>query len=344
MNTAMTHTLQIGNALRRRAGTAALAAMLIAAASHSWAQPAASAQELVTSRTLQATPPPPSQPAAIAEGEDMRPFFKEDIWRDPDRGFFFAPDPRDVAQPKKPEPPKPMAAPKPKRFEEFTTAKEVQAEHDRLRDQAILRPSEQNVLDYHRFKTAMISQSEKFAAVSQRVIWNNPDIDYNAERASAGFANSNVVDKTIDFESDLVKQYAANYGVLFFFRSDCGYCHEQVPVLGELQRKFGMEVLGVSLDGKPIPNVRKWMPDNGVSMRVSGGKGVKSTPSLYLVSKDQSDVVFLGSGVIAMDEIGYRLRLQTMKRAEDVYRPAMSDPRLVNSQYKAAGRVSPPQR
>lgn len=259
------------------------------------------------------------------------PWFKQDIWRDPDRGFFFVPEEKKPAPKvtKKPqEEPKQAEAPKPKKFSDFRSSKEAQAEHDRLLDVAIFSPTEPNVLAYNEFKTQMLAASETFAAVTQRVIWNNPEIDYNSQRPAAGFAAVNAKEQTLNFEGDLLKQYAANYGILFFFRSDCAYCHEQVPILGELNYKYGFEILGVSMDNKPIKTVNKWVPDNGISMKVSEGKGIKVTPSMYLVAKDKSHSLFLGAGLIALDEVGYRLRLLTLEKAQDSYKPALQDPRI----------------
>lgn len=284
----------------------------------------ASAQEVqVDTNTVQQAAP------ESATGE---PWFKQDIWRDPDRGFFFVPEekkpkPKVVAKPPQEEP-KQAEAPKPKKFSDFKTSKEAQAEHDRLLDVALFSPTEANVLAYNQFKTELLAASETFAAVTQRVIWNNPEIDYNSQRPAAGFAAVNAKEQTLNFEADLLKQYAANYGILFFFRSDCAYCHEQVPVLGELNYKYGFEILGVSMDNKPIKTVNKWVPDNGISLKVSDGKGIKVTPSMYLVAKDKSHSLFLGAGLIALDEVGYRLRLLTLEKAQDSYKPALQDPRI----------------
>ena len=70
------------------------------------------------------------------------------------------------------------------------SVREIRAEHDRLLDLAVVKPTPANVLAYHQFKTKMLAQSETFSAVSQSVIWANPEIDYNATNPVANFAQT----------------------------------------------------------------------------------------------------------------------------------------------------------
>ena len=49
------------------------------------------------------------------------------------------------------------------------SVREIRAEHDRLLDLAVVKPTPVNVLAYHQFKTKMLAQSETFSAVSQSV-------------------------------------------------------------------------------------------------------------------------------------------------------------------------------
>jgi thiol-disulfide isomerase/thioredoxin len=46
-----------------------------------------------------------------------------------------------------------------------------------------------------------------------------------------------------------MKNIAREHGLIFFFRSDCPYCHQYAPTLKLLSEMYGIEVLGVSIDG-----------------------------------------------------------------------------------------------
>jgi conjugal transfer pilus assembly protein TraF len=235
-----------------------------------------------------------------------------------ERPFHFYPELESVAKP----PPKAPTPPKQSRkFEDLKTVKEIKEEHDRLLDVAVVNPTVVTVLAYHEFKTKMLAQSEKFSSVSQAVIWQNPSIDYNATNPVANFAQtSQRIQKNRD-EEQLLRDLSRTHGIVFFARSDCGPCHAQAPIFVEMQRTYGINVLAVSLDGGRIPGFDNARPDNGISKRLTGGRGVEVTPMSFLVSKDLNEVKMLGAGILAEDEILNRIRLIKTRAPEAYYTP-----------------------
>lgn len=235
-------------------------------------------------------------------------------WKQGERPFHYYPD----ADRRRPIPPTQF---KPKRFEDMESVKEIRDEHDRLLDKAVVKPTEANVLAYHEFKTKMLAQTETFSAVSQAVIWANPAIDYNATNPVANFAQtSQRIQKNRD-EEQLLRDLSKSHGIVFFFRGTCGPCHAQAPILQQLQKQYGIEVLAISLDGGSIPGLANVRPDNGISKALTGGRGVEMTPMSFLVSRDYKDITMLGAGILAEDEILNRIRLLKTRTPETMYQP-----------------------
>jgi conjugal transfer pilus assembly protein TraF len=56
--------------------------------------------------------------------------------------------------------------------------------------------------------------------------------------------------------TNYMKNIAREHGLIFFFRSDCPYCHQYAPTLKLLSEMYGIEVLGVSIDGAVYLNSR----------------------------------------------------------------------------------------
>lgn len=235
-------------------------------------------------------------------------WWEESPWSNPDRGFNWYPDPATVAPPPKPKaPPPPQAAKPPKKLNEIDNIKDLGKEVDRLRDVAIMTPTENNVLAYLRAKKFVLDKSSMFADVHRRVVWKSPEVDYNVVSPQANFAQS---DMRIQYNRDsasLMNRLAKTHGLLFFYRSDCNFCHIQAPVLRMLQDRYNVEVLAISGDGGPIAQFPNARPDNGIGRFVTNGVGIETYPSVFLVSKDQKQVVPLGAGVMAMDEIVDRI-------------------------------------
>lgn len=249
---------------------------------------------------------------SFAQDETETRWWEETPWKHSDRPFHFYPDPSTV---------KPKAKEAPKRFEDFTSVKDIRAEHDRLLDVAVVSPTQPNILSYHEFKTKMLAQSEKFSAVSQAVIWANPSIDYNATNPVANFAQtSQRIQKNRD-EEQLLRDLSRTHGIVFFFRGDCGPCHAQAPIFIEMQRNYGINVLAISMDGGRIPGFENAKRDNGISKRLTGGRGVEMTPMSFLVSKDLTEIKMLGAGILAEDELLNRIRLIKTRTPETMYTP-----------------------
>ena len=242
-------------------------------------------------------------------------WWNESPWANPERGFnWYPPDAPRTKKKESSETPAPKA-PKvpetPKNIREMTSVEEMRKELVRLRDIAIMTPTQANMYAYLDANNFMMDKSSAFADTWRRVAWQNPDIDYNTRAPTATFARNALKDKRQTDQASVMASLARTHGVLFFFRSDCDFCHLQAPIMKMLSQRYGIEVLAVSVDGGPIKEFPNAKVDNGISRVVTQGRGVQTVPAMYLVSRDQKHVVALGSGVLAMDEIVERARVLT---------------------------------
>lgn len=278
----------------------------------------------------QAQTPPASTPAASsgasgasaasgasspgAEGRDGA-WWDDSPWRGGDRAFHYYPDP---PKPKrKPEPPK---APKPKTLAEIDNLEEFRKELERLKNVAIMNPTQENLQAYLYGNKLMMDRASLFTDQWRRVVWKTPDLDFNQHHPLANAAaleGKRMADSTRERN---LQTLGKSFSLLYFMRSDCSLCKIQAPALAMFSRQYGIEVQAVSLDGViprdlPLPNPRV---DNGISYFVSGGNGVEAVPAMYLVSHDTKQVDPLGVGVLAVEELAERIRvLRTTSLGED---------------------------
>lgn len=224
-------------------------------------------------------------------------------WKNPERGFnWYPPD----------APPKKAARkPEPRPIKDMKTMPELQAELARLKDLAIMQPTRDNVRNYLEAQTYVMDKSALFADVARRVVWATPSVDYNNRSPTATFAQLARKDQRSGEQAQTLAELSRDYGLMFFFRSDCPYCHQQAPVLKLLEQQYGMPVLGVSMDGGGLPQFPDARRDNGISMSVSQGQGITTVPALYLVHRESRQAVPIGTGALAIDEIVERVRVLT---------------------------------
>jgi conjugal transfer pilus assembly protein TraF len=278
------------------------------------------------SALAQASQAPEAQQNAPAAPATSRNWWDSNVWNDPDRGFnWYPPDrPKPKPAPARSAPPAPaVPAPAPtaavpvgaptsaaaRPLRELTSLADIQKEVNRLHEQAILNPTEKNVLEFLKAQEWVVSKSSLYTDVARRVIWQNPEVDPTSRHSLATYAASNQRQRVEQQREDVMVGIGKTHGLLFFFRGDCPFCHDMAPVVKAVSDRYGMPVVAVSLDGgrvQPFPNARR---DNGVSKFVTGGEGVQTVPALYLVANDAKTVTLLGTGALAGDEIVERVRV-----------------------------------
>ncbi|MBN8762162.1 MULTISPECIES: conjugal transfer protein TraF [unclassified Thiobacillus] len=235
-------------------------------------------------------------------------WWEDTPWRNPDRGFnWYPPD----TPPKKTDK---KATDKPKPIKDMKTMEELQKELARLKDLAIMHPTQANVRSYLEAQTYVMDKSSLFADVARRVVWATPSVDYNSRSPTATFAQLSKKDMRSAAQAQTLAELSRDFGLMFFFRSDCPYCHQQAPVLRLLEQQYGMPVMGVSMDGGGLPQFPDARRDNGISMIVSGGQGIQTVPALFLVHRETRQAVPIGTGALAIDEIVERIRVLTRTR------------------------------
>jgi len=179
---------------------------------------------------------------------------------------------------------------------------------------AIMQPSDANMKAYLEANTLILAKSAMFADMWKRTVWTNPEFDFNAVQPAANFALNDLKNARTSNKAAWLRTLAKDFGVVFLFRSDCPYCKLQAPVLQMLSNSYGVEVLAVSLDGGPIDGFPNAKHDNGISRRLTRGQGITMVPALYLVARETSDSVLIGTGVLAADEIIERIHVLTNVR------------------------------
>lgn len=192
-------------------------------------------------------------------------------------------------------------------IKDMKTAEQMRQELKRREDVAVMNPSDSNLKDYLELWTAVQDKGSVFADNWRRVVWQNPDLDYTLKRPANNSAIK-VYDnaRTQDEEAQL-KMIAKEHGLIFFFRSDCPYCHKMAPSLKAMANQYGIEVLPVSVDGKGLPDFPR--PVDGRAQAAAWG--IERVPALFIGSKETGDHAPIGFGLMSVSEILNRVFVLT---------------------------------
>ena len=217
-----------------------------------------------------------------------------------------------VANPK-PTPAPSHQQPSTKRIEirDIKTAEQMRVELKRREDMAVMNPNDENLKDYLQLWQLAQDKGSAFADNWRRVVWQTPELDYSLKRPT-----NNVAIKTYDSnrennEDQQLRALAKDHGLIFFFRSDCPYCHAMAPVLKQLSLKYGIEILGVSIDGRGLPE----FPNPRDGRGQAEAWGVERVPALFIGSKETGDKAAIGFGTMALTDIVDRIFVLTGTKA-----------------------------
>ncbi len=206
----------------------------------------------------------------------------------------------------------PSSAPSVRRdLKDLKTAEQMRAELKRREDLAVMQPTPDHIRDYLALWQVVQDKGALFADQWRRIVWQTPELDY-AQRRPANNAAIKVFEaQRGQREEQQLKALARDHGLIFFFRSDCPYCHAMAPTLRMLSDRYGIEVLGVSVDGGSLPDFPS--PRDGRMQATAWG--VQRVPALFIGSRRTGDRAPIGFGVMALSEIVNRIFVLTGTRA-----------------------------
>lgn len=262
--------------------------------------------------------------AAFAQTSAPEGGARSPFWIDNRRGWHFYEDPELPVEPVKPTVKEPAAAasqPKPdRRPPELVEFEQLQKRLEEYRNVAIMRPTEQNVRRYLELEASVVNRATYFSDVAQRVAWASPDLDVSVQGRPTNYKALQVYDEEKrSARTDNLAALAADHVVLFFFRSDCKYCHAFAPTLEAFSRKHGLKIMPVSIDGGPIPGFTDYKVDNGISKKL----GVQSVPATFLAKPFTGDITTIGFGVLSEVELIERITTVTSP-GSDTMTPSIS--------------------
>jgi conjugal transfer pilus assembly protein TraF len=243
--------------------------------------------------------------ATLASAQEAPSRFWGDAWR----GWHFYEDP-EVETERPPAPPKAAVAPSkpapatPARPPELVEFERLQKTLEDVRNVAIMRPTEANVRRYMELESQVVARASTFADVAQRVAWATPELDPTVQgrpvnaKALEVFEQQQLADR-----SRTIADLGRDHVLIFFFRSDCPYCHAFAPTLEAFQARHGIRIEAVSVDGSAMPGFPGARRDNGIATALR----VTQVPAVYLAQPFTGKITPIGFGVLSEAQLLERI-------------------------------------
>lgn len=183
---------------------------------------------------------------------------------------------------------------------------------------AVLYPTEENVIYYMYLQKMMFDRASLFSDVWRRILWANPELDYTQKRPT-----SNLGKKVwfIDREKramETLRNVNKNYGIFFIYSTSCKFCAEYSKILLDFKRIHNIEIKGISIDGKFLPD---WGKDSFTNDGQLEQLGIDYSivPITVLFDTPNQTIIPVGYGLMTHDEIIERIYIITRTKLGEDY-------------------------
>ncbi|HQS93103.1 MAG TPA: type-F conjugative transfer system pilin assembly protein TraF [Alphaproteobacteria bacterium] len=176
---------------------------------------------------------------------------------------------------------------------------------------AVMQPTFSNVRAYMEIQKILLERSSRFAQKWIEVVYLRPELDYTLKHPISQVGRHVVAEDQKKQMEDNIRALSQTHGLFFFFSSKCGYCKAFAPIVKSFSKKYGWQVLAISMDGTTLPEFPKAQNDNGSASSL----GIKTLPTLLAVEPKSGQVIPLSYGLSTHDQIEDRIRVLLMRRA-----------------------------
>lgn len=172
---------------------------------------------------------------------------------------------------------------------------------------AWLSPTPANLRSYQEMQKDMLDRSNDFSTSWIQNVFQNPDLDHTLVSPVNQQGRHLQIDLEKQRMASIIQNLSQNYGLFFFFSSDCPYCHQFAPIVKRFAQTYGWDVIAISVDGGSIAEFPNAEPDNGLFQTWD----IKALPSLYAVNPQTQEAIPIAHGLTSMDEMENRIMTLT---------------------------------
>ncbi len=184
--------------------------------------------------------------------------------------------------------------------EDAETLLDAQKKHlHQLLSLALIQPTSENVEKYIREQKQLLNQSNRFAETWGKVLLQHPLLGDFLATPTTNYGVLAMKELELKKKKTILEHLSTQYFLLFFFRGNDPLAEAVAEVVKLFASTNGWKYKAVSLDGKGIPSLAVFEPDQGLSTKV----GAQTSPSLYIVDPTHNWVFPVGAGLVSVSEI-----------------------------------------
>ena len=182
---------------------------------------------------------------------------------------------------------------------------------------AIIDPTPARVAAYLRLQQETLQRAAAFSDAFRRTVWATPELDYTMTRPVGALAKQLWSDARRDERDAALRNLAERYGLIYLGHPACSECRVFGPLLRAFALRHGLDVLAVSMTGEALEGWPEAVPDNGRAAAL--GLDGAPTPAVVLFDAETREVLPVGFGVLAEDQLAERIFVLTQRETGHDY-------------------------
>lgn len=196
----------------------------------------------------------------------------------------------------KPHPAKPGSLPP---ADPLVELHQLQQRVKRAKARAILHPSIAHIQRYIQLQQQITQQAATFSQLWAHTLRLFPAYDVRVTQPPQQAARLVYLDNQRKANTHAITHLGKQYGLFFFFRSTCPYCHRFAPIVKRFADRYHLTLIPISIDGAGLPDFPHPKRDNGQAQRFH----VSVVPALLAVDPAAQRAIPLTYGFQSLDEL-----------------------------------------
>tara|TARA_R110000744_G_scaffold91550_1_gene177550 strand:- start:74100 stop:74921 length:822 start_codon:yes stop_codon:yes gene_type:complete len=197
----------------------------------------------------------------------------------------------------------------------------AEAFRQRLEEQRLLAvwaPTQENVMTYQQMQWEATVRAATFSDQWRRNTWGNSQLDYTVQRPVAQYARHEWLDQRGAEMTEALAHMSDEYGLFYFYRSDCPFCQRFSPVLRAFADHYGAEVRAISVDGGPMPDFPGARTDAGQFQQLLAGQPAV-VPAVLLLNTQTNEAEWITFGLISGQDLADRIFVTMTREVGEDY-------------------------
>jgi len=159
---------------------------------------------------------------------------------------------------------------------------------DDFHKKAVMKPTEENMYEYLVVYDIARRKALAVTNVQMAMMQKHPELNAGSDYPVAAPGRSAYIRETGREITDRIAGGRHDYGLVYFYADDCGYCTEQGNILKYFIDRYGWETKKINVNESP---------------RVASRFNVGNVPSLMLIYKGSDDYFPVSAGVVSLNDM-----------------------------------------